>query len=164
MNYTLVKQVASLERQCWRNALYSRRESVDITGMSNWIVHSVLEKTACKRFQHIGADIFWGETQIVPPPQQKKWSDDSEISWTKDSEQVLKIKKGLRDLNSADSNFLEGTRLFINDKLCHNYSLLWNKYKKLWINKQKRMMFVSKIWAKKLYMTIFQKYRLNGSP
>ena len=35
VNDALVKQVASLERQCWRNALYSRRESVDITGMSN---------------------------------------------------------------------------------------------------------------------------------
>ena len=35
VNDALVKQVASLERQCWRNALYSRRESVEIIGMSN---------------------------------------------------------------------------------------------------------------------------------
>ena len=58
VNDALVKQVASLERQCWRNALYYRRESVEIIGMSNWIVHSVLEKTVCKLLQHIGADIF----------------------------------------------------------------------------------------------------------
>ena len=35
VNDALVKQVASLERQCWRNALYYRRESVEIIGMSN---------------------------------------------------------------------------------------------------------------------------------
>ena len=35
VNGALVKQVASLERQCWRNALYYRRESVEIIGMSN---------------------------------------------------------------------------------------------------------------------------------
>ena len=73
--------------------------------------------------------------QVVPPPQQKKRSDDSEISRTKDSEQVIKVKKGLKDLNPTDSDFPEGTRLFINDNLCHNYRVHWNKYKKLWINK-----------------------------
>ena len=73
--------------------------------------------------------------QVVPPPQQKNRSDDSEISRMKDSEQVIKVKKGLKDLNPIDSDFPEGTRLFINDNLRHNYRLLWNKYKKLWINK-----------------------------
>ena len=73
--------------------------------------------------------------QVVPPSQQKKRSDDSEISRTKDSEQVIKVKKDLKDLNPTDSDFPEGTRLFINDNLCHNYRVHWNKYKKLWINK-----------------------------
>ena len=58
VNDALVKQLVSLQRQCWRNALHSRRESVEIIGMSNWIVHSILEKTVCKLLQHIGADIF----------------------------------------------------------------------------------------------------------
>ena len=58
VNDALVKQLVSLQRQCWRNALHSRRESVEIIGMSNWTVHSVLEKTVCKLLQHIGADIF----------------------------------------------------------------------------------------------------------
>ena len=58
VNDALAKEVASLERQSWRNALYSWRERVEIIGMSNWIVHSVLEKTVCKLLQHIGVDIF----------------------------------------------------------------------------------------------------------
>ena len=58
MNDALVKEVAFLEHQCYRNALHSQRESVEIIGMSNSIVHSVLEKTVGKLLQHIGADIF----------------------------------------------------------------------------------------------------------
>ena len=134
MNYALVKQVAFLERQCWRNALYSRRDSVEIMGMSNLIVHSVLEKTV-QTFATYWSWYFSGETRIVPLPQQKKRSDDSEISRTKDSEQVIKVKKGLKDLNPNNADFSEETRLFINDKLCPYYRILWNKYKKLWINK-----------------------------
>ena len=138
MNYALVKQVASLERQCWRNALYSRRESVEIMGMSNLIVHSVLEKTVQTFATYWSWYWSWywsGETRIIPPPQQKRRSDDSEISTMKDSEQVIKVKKGLKDLNPNDSDFLEETRLFINDKLCPYYRILWIKYKKLWVNK-----------------------------
>ena len=48
---------------------------------------------------------------------------------TEDSEQVIKVKKGLKDLNPTDSDFPEGTRMFINDKLCPYYRVLWNKYK-----------------------------------
>ena len=88
--------------------------------------------------------------------------DDSEISRTKDSEQLRKVKKDLKDLNPTDLDFPEGSRLFINDTLCPYYKVLWIKYKKLWINKKKKM-FALKIWAKKLYMTIFQKYWFSAT-
>ena len=35
MNDALVKHAGSLKRRCWRNVLSSRRESVEILGMSN---------------------------------------------------------------------------------------------------------------------------------
>ena len=56
-NDILVKQVASTECQCWRNAQYSRGECVQITDMSNPIVHSDFPKTVCKVLQHTEADI-----------------------------------------------------------------------------------------------------------
>ena len=102
VNDALVKHVASVERQCWRNALYSRRERAEVIGMSNWIVHSVLEKTVCKPLQHIGADIFEEKLESYLLLNQKKRSDDSENSWTKNSEQVIKVKKRLKDLNPTD--------------------------------------------------------------
>ena len=74
--------------------------------------------------------------QIVLPPQQKKTrSDHSEILGGK-TEQVMRVKKDLKDLNPNNLDFPEGTRLFINDTLCPYYRVLWNKYKKLSINKK----------------------------
>ena len=75
---------------------------------------------------------------------------------------MIKVKKDLKDLNPTDLDFPEGTRLFINDTLCGYYRVLWNKQKNY--ESMRKNMLVSKIWAKKLYMTIFQKYRLSATP
>ena len=53
----LVKQVASLKRQRWKNMQYSRRECVQIIRIPISVVHSDLSKTMYKYLQHIGADI-----------------------------------------------------------------------------------------------------------
>ena len=47
VNDVLVKKVSFPECQCWRNALYSRRESAEIIGMSNRILQSALDETVC---------------------------------------------------------------------------------------------------------------------
>ena len=55
---------------------------------------------------------------------------------------MIRIKKDLKDLNTTDLDFPEGTRLFINDTLRLYYRVLWNKHKKLWINKKKKDFFI----------------------
>ena len=132
VNDALLKQAVSLERKCWRNALCSRRKSVEIWGMSNWIVDDALEKTVYKGLQHIGTDICEEK-----PSQQKKQSDYSENTRRKDYEQLTRIKKDLKDLNTIDLDFPEVTRLFINDTRCPYYRVLWKKHKKLCIKKKK---------------------------
>ena len=72
---------------------------------------------------------------MLPLQQKKTRSDDSEILGGK-TEQVMRVKKDLKDLNPNNLDFPEGTRLFINDTLCPYYRVLWNKYKKLSINKK----------------------------
>ena len=51
--------VASLERQCWKNAQYLRSECIEISeiDMPNWIMHKELQKTVWKVLKHIGAGI-----------------------------------------------------------------------------------------------------------
>ena len=75
----------------------------------------------------------------------------------------MRVKKDLKDLNPNDLDFPEGTRLFINDTLCPYYRVLWNKYKKLWINKKKYHVCIKNISKEALHV-VFQKYRLNATP
>ena len=42
VNNALVKQIASLERQCWRNAQYLRSEYLEKIDITNSIVHKKL--------------------------------------------------------------------------------------------------------------------------
>ena len=69
-------------------------EGVQIIDIPNSIVHSDLSKTVCKVLQHTGAN------RIVPRPQQKKLSYNSETSTRKDFEQVRKRQEGLKIFKS----------------------------------------------------------------
>ena len=49
----------------------------------------------------------------------------------KDSLQVLCVKKDLKSSDPTELDFLEGTRILINETLCAYYRGLWNKCEKL---------------------------------
>ena len=53
---------------------------------------------------------------------------------------MIRVKKDLKDLNPADLDFPEETRLFINDSLCLYYKGLWNECKKLLVSKKNKKM------------------------
>ena len=53
------------------------------------------------------------------------------LSNSKDSLQVLRVKKYLKSLEPTELDFPEGTRIFINESLCAYSRGLWNKCKKL---------------------------------
>ena len=57
VNDALVRQVAFLESQCWRNGQYSRRECVEIIDISTSVALNDLEQMVCKVLQHIRPDI-----------------------------------------------------------------------------------------------------------
>ena len=86
VNDVLVKKVSFLECQCWRNTLYSRRESAEITGISNWTLQSALDETVCIVLQHVGTDICEEKLESYHHFSNKRWSDDSETSSRKDCE------------------------------------------------------------------------------
>ena len=64
---------------------------------------------------------------------------------------MIRIKKDLKDLNTTDLDFPEGTQLFINSTLCPYYRVLWNKYKKLWINKKKNIFCIKNMSKEALH-------------
>ena len=114
----LVKEVAFLERQCWRNVLFSRRESAEIISMSNSILHSALEKTVSKFCNILELIFMRRNSNRTTTSTKRRRSGDSEISRRKDCQQIMRVKKELKDLNPTHLDFPEGTQLFINDSLC----------------------------------------------
>ena len=57
VNDALVKQLSSLEQQCWKNEQYSRREYVEVVGIPPSVEHDQLEPTVCRILHHIGVNI-----------------------------------------------------------------------------------------------------------
>ena len=63
VNNILCKQLVSVERKCWKNAQYSRRECVEVVGLPSSIANDQLENIVCRVVQHIGANITDEKTE-----------------------------------------------------------------------------------------------------
>ena len=80
----------------------------------------------CKVLQQIGADTCEKKLELYYRLNKKRRLDDSDIFRRKDCEQVMRVKKDLKDLNPNNLDFPEGTRLFINDIMCPYYKVRTN--------------------------------------
>ena len=56
VNNILRKQIVSVERQCWKNAQFSRCECVEVVGLPLSVADDQLENTDCRVLQYIGAN------------------------------------------------------------------------------------------------------------
>ena len=130
-NTELSSRLVNMERQCWANAQYSRRECLEVVGNPKEVeqkdlegkVLSVLEKVGCK----IDAD------NIEDCHQLSKKSDKVIIKFSrrKDRQHVLRVKRDLRNINLGDLSFHGEDKIYINRSLCQYYRILWSKSKKL---------------------------------
>ena len=131
MNNILSKQIASIERQWWKNTQHSRRECAEVVGLPSSIEDKEFEPTVCRMFQHIGVDITGKESR--QKSGMKKQSDRAifKFSRRKDCEHIMRRKSELRKLKPSDLDLLNGTKLYINESLCRYYRYLWNQCKNL---------------------------------
>ena len=136
VNDALVKQLSSVERQCWKNAQHSHRECVEVVGIPSSVEHDQLEPTVCRILHHIGVNIFGDKIEVCH--RLGKTSDWTIVKFSsrKDCEHTIRVKKDLKDLDAIDLDLPVGTKLYINDSLCPYYRGLWHEAKKLW-NKKK---------------------------
>ena len=124
--------MSSIERRCWKNAQYSRRECFEVVGLPSSIEDKDLEPTVCRVLQHIDVGIT-GEG-IEACHRLNKQSDRTIIKFwkRKDCEHVMRKKSELRKLKPSELDLPNGTKLYINESLCPYYRGLWNQCKKLW--------------------------------
>ena len=131
VNNLLVTRLSTLERQCWANAQYSRRECLDIVGIPREVSGVVLEEKVLNIFGKLGCDI---SPDRIEACQRVVRTNDTVIvkfSRRKDCQHVWNVKKDLKKLTLEDLELHGNSKLFINRSLCPYYKMLWSKSKKL---------------------------------
>ena len=108
---------------------------MDVIGIRKTVESKDFELTVCKVFNIIGFDI--GQDRIESCHRLTKLDRTIvKFSQRKDCQHLMRIKKGLKDLNQTNLSFLEGTKIYVNDSLCPYYRGLCNECKKLWNNEK----------------------------
>lgn len=138
-NTLLQHKISSIERKCWSNEQYSRRECLEFSGIPSTVSDSSLETVVCDVLADI--DVKLSPDDIVTCHRlrnnKKKSSSPKVIVKFHNRKDVFLInskKKRLRDFEPSDLrnlNLPPGTKLFISDSLCSYYKMLWSKCKQL---------------------------------
>ena len=130
-NSLLLKRVVELERECWENAQYSRRECLELVGIPASVSHDTLENTVLNIFDEMGCQIQ--KENIEACHRISKHNDRTIMKFArrKDCQQVLSVKRDLKKLSLEDIGLPEKAKIFINQSLCPYYRILWSKCKKL---------------------------------
>ena len=130
VNDRLVERVIKTERQCWENAQYSQRDTLEIVDIPNSVGTSVFEETVRSVFKKIGVEIDERDVQACHRLKEKERTIVKFVN-RKDCLQILRVKKDLKSLDPTELDFPENTKIFINESLCPYYRGIWNKCKKL---------------------------------
>ena len=127
----LTDQMNNVEKQCWGNAQYSRRECLEVVGIPSLIKIKDLEGKVCSVFNRIGVAINPDDIEACHRLHNDK-ETIVKFSRCKLWKQVLREKKELKNVDPSKFDLPKGSALFINESLCSFYKMLWNKCKKLW--------------------------------
>ena len=130
VNNKLVERVVATEHQCWENAQYSRRDTLEMVGIPMSFRDNVPEQKVCDVIHEIGVDICDRDIQAC---HRLKDIDRTIVKFTnrKDCLRTLRVKRQLKGLDPSVVDLPEGTKIFINESLCPYYRGIWNKCKKL---------------------------------
>ena len=108
---------------------------MEVIGIPQTVESKDLKHTVCKVFNSIGFDIEEDRIEVCHRLTKFDHTIDK-FSRRKDCQHLMRIKKGLKDLNPTNLSFPEGTKIYVNDSLCPYYRGLRNECKKLWNNKK----------------------------
>ena len=121
VNTELTKKIVTLERQCWANAQYSRKECLEVVGIPRQVDDNQLETKVLSIFEKVGCTIDPG---FIDDSHRLGKNNDRVISRRKDCKQVLQVKKDLKVLNTDDLDVPRAIKFFVNQSLCPFYRIL----------------------------------------
>ena len=121
------------EKQCWANNQYSSRECLEVVAIPTSVGDKALEDKEDQIFQEIKVEVGGRNTQSCHQLQKGKLRT-IKFSTRKQSQQILRNKKQLCDVDSTVRDLQQGTKRFTNEILYAYYGGIWNKCKKLLIH------------------------------
>ena len=121
VNSLLSNRLTNMERQCWANAQYSRRECLDVVGIPS---ADVLEEKVLNILGKLGCDIPSERIEACHRISKKSSTVIVKFTKRKDCQQVWSVKKDLQKIKMEDVNLPGQNKLFINRSLCSYYKVL----------------------------------------
>ena len=130
VNTLLNKRVIDMERQCWANAQYSRRECLEVAGIPRDVSNENLESKVLEVFSKVGCEILSRDIEACHPLTN---NDRVIVKFLrrKGCNQVLSVKRDLRKIKLEDIGLRGSNSVFINPSLYPYYRMLWSKSKRL---------------------------------
>ena len=137
----LREQIVSLERQCWSNCPYSKREWLELSGHPKSIENSELEDTALQLFKELDVEIDSSNIEdCLWLPSKGPKRVIVKFSKRNDANRIRKVRKNLKGMDLSSIGIR--SRVYVNDSLCKYYKMLSRKCKKLCENK-----FIHSFWV-----------------
>ena len=135
VNELFKNQIVTLERQCWSNAQYSKRETLEISGIPENIDDGELEGKVLTVLSKLDVNIDPANVEACHwlKSNNKGKKAILKLSRRKDSDEIRRVRSKLKTTDLKPIGVT--TPVYINDSLCFYYKRLWSKCKKLWTNK-----------------------------
>ena len=117
INNLLSKRLVYMERQCWANAQYSRRECLELVGIPQSVKDDNLEEVVTQIVNKVGINITERDMQAVHRIG-KEVRTIIKFANRKDCQALLKVKRDLNKLTMEDFGFEEKNKIYVNESLC----------------------------------------------
>ena len=127
-NNSLNERLIALERQCWANAQYSRREYLEIIDIPSSVSNKDLEELLCKAITKAGVNINAEDIEDFHRVGNKGQTI-IKLDTRKVSRQLLYVRKDLNKVKMNNTGLTEQSTLYINQSFCPYYRMLWSKTK-----------------------------------
>ena len=116
-NSLLAKRLVDMERHCWANAQYSRRDCIEVVGIPNSINNNELEDKVLTVFQKIGCELSPRDFEACHRLRKNSDRIIVKFSHRKDCEQIMSVKKILKKVKMQDIGLPGNQSIFINTSL-----------------------------------------------
>ena len=132
VNDNLLNRIATLERSLHAQEQYSRRECLEIVGISVSIDDKNLQATVWNILNEI--DVPCGSEDLEDCYRIKGDRTILKFRSRRKSSEILRKKKKFKNSEGSKFDFSAGDKLYLNEILCPYYRGLLRKYKKLWLD------------------------------